>query len=129
MIVVSAAIVIRDGRIMLCRRKPGGPEGLKWEFPGGKLEPGESPEAALERELREELAIETCTGRIYDVKHHTGGGRDILILFFRSEILSGEPQVIDCSAVEWVDAERLCAYDLAPSDAAVAARIAREFPI
>ena len=98
MIVVAAGIVQRDGKIMVCQRKAGKANGLKWEFPGGKLEPGESPEAALERELREELGIQTRTGRIYDAKHRVESGRELLILFYFSEILSGEPQPIDRAA-------------------------------
>jgi mutator protein MutT len=54
---VAAAVVRRDGRVLLTRRPPGGPFGLKWEFPGGKLEPGETAEQALVRELREELGV------------------------------------------------------------------------
>ena len=54
---VAAAVVWRDGRVLLTRRPPGGPFGLKWEFPGGKLEPGETTEQALVRELREELGV------------------------------------------------------------------------
>ena len=53
MIAVAAGVVCREGRIMICQRKPGGHQPLKWEFPGGKLEAGESPEQALARELRE----------------------------------------------------------------------------
>ena len=56
-ITVAAAVVWRDGRVLLTRRPPGGPLGLKWEFPGGKLEPGETVEQALVRELREELGV------------------------------------------------------------------------
>lgn len=126
MIVVSAAIVIRDGKIMLCQRKPEARLGLKWEFPGGKLESGESPQQALERELREELAIETRTGRIYDVHHESSGDRSLLLLFFRSEILSGEPQTIDCNAIAWVSPADLTTYDLAPADLEVAKRLAAE---
>lgn len=124
MIVVSAGIIARDGRIMLCQRKPGGRVGLKWEFPGGKLEQGESPQQALERELREELDIETRTGRIYDVHHEIIGDRSLILLFFRSEILSGEPRTIDCNAIEWVEPARLLEYDLAPADLEVARRLA-----
>ena len=127
MIVVVAGIASQNGKIMLCRRKPGGPHGLMWEFPGGKVEPGESPEQALERELREELAIETHTGRIWDVKYHAADGRELLILFYRTEILSGAPRPVDCSAVEWVEPRNLTLYELAPSDAAVAARLAADF--
>ena len=66
MMAVVAAVIRRGGRIMLCQRRPGVHNGLKWEFPGGKLEPGESPEQALARELWEELGIEAQVGRVRD---------------------------------------------------------------
>ena len=122
MILVSAGIVRRDGKIMLCQRKPGARLGLKWEFPGGKLEPGETPQQALERELREELAIETRTGRAFEVRCDG----EILLMFFFSEIVSGEPQVIDCHAVAWAEPEDLPSFDLAPADMAVARLLAEE---
>lgn len=125
MIVVAAGIVSRNGKIMLCQRRPGDRLALKWEFPGGKLESGESPQQALERELREELAIETRTGRIFDA-HHTAGDREILVLFFRSELISGEPQTIECNAVHWVEPAELTGYDLAPADMEVAKLLAEE---
>jgi len=126
MIAVSAGIVVRDGRIMLCRRLDKGDQALKWEFPGGKLEKGESPEGALERELMEELKIRTRTGRIYDVKFHSSGERDILLLFFRSELLGGEPEPVECSAVTFALPGELMSFDLAPADREVAQRIAEE---
>ena len=126
MIVVAAGIVSQNGKIMLCQRKPEDKLGLKWEFPGGKLEPSESPQRTLERELREELAIETRTGRIFDVHHDTASGRDILVLFFRSELISGEPQTVECNAVHWVEPARLTEYDLAPADFEVAKLLASE---
>ena len=66
MIAVVAGILLRDGKILLAQRKEAASFALKWEFPGGKIEPGESPEEALERELQEELGIHTHTGRIFD---------------------------------------------------------------
>lgn len=126
MILVSAGIAVQNGKIMLCQRKAGGHNALKWEFPGGKLEPGESPQQALERELLEELAIQTRTGRVYDAIHCREDGRELLILYFFTQILSGEPQTVDCSAVEWVEPARLTAFDLAPADAQVASRLVKE---
>ena len=122
MIVVSAGIVSRNGKIMLCQRKPGGRLPLKWEFPGGKLEEGETPQQALERELREELGVFTRTGRVYEVSRHD----DVLLLFFFSEILSGEPETIDCNAITWAGPADLPGYDLAPADCAVAEMLAQE---
>ena len=126
MIVVVAGVVLRGGRVMLCRRRPVGHDPSKWEFPGGKVEPGEGPERALERELQEELHIGTRTGRIYDVRHRIDGARELLLLFYFAELTDGEPEPVECSAVEWVEPERLTDYDLAPSDALVAARLAEE---
>ena len=126
MIVVAAGIVSRKGKIMLCQRRPGDRLGLKWEFPGGKLEKGETPQQALERELREELAIETRTGRIFDVQYSRENDSELLILFFYTEILSGEPQTVDCQAIAWTERESLLSFDLAANDMRVAARLASE---
>lgn len=126
MIVVAAGILRREGRILLCQRKPGAQLGLKWEFPGGKLEKGETPQRALERELSEELGIVTRTGRIFDVGYQASGDREILILFFLTDLVQGEPECLDCNALSWARPEALGSYDLAPADAQVAARLASE---
>ena len=89
MLVVAAAVVEREGRVMLCQRLPNAHNGLKWEFPGGKLEPGESPEAALARELREELDIEVAVGRVRDAVFYRYPDRDVLVLFYGCAIRQG----------------------------------------
>ena len=116
MLTVVAGVVERDGRLMLCRRRPEASNGSKWEFPGGKIEPGESPEAALARELKEELDIGVRVGRVADAVYHRYPDRDVLLLFYRCEILDGEPRAVDCSAVEWAAPEALRGYDLAAAD-------------
>jgi len=116
MIVVAAGVVEKEGRIMICRRKPDVHNGLKWEFPGGKLEKGESPEAALKRELMEELGIVAEVGRVKDVLLHAYPDRDVLILFYGCRILSGEPEPIDCDAVAWAKPEDLKTFDFADGD-------------
>ena len=116
-LVVAAAVIARNGRIMLCQRRPESHNGLKWEFPGGKLEPGESPEAALRRELREELEIETDVGRVRDAVYHRYPGRDVLVLFYDCRIVRGEPRTVDCNAVAWALPAELPDYDFAGADA------------
>ena len=117
MIAVVAGVVRRSGRVLLCQRPEGKRLGLLWEFPGGKLEAGESPEAALERELREELAIETRTGRVLDaLRLDDRNGGDLLMLFYESEIVRGEPQTVECRALDWTLPKDVAAYDLAPAD-------------
>ncbi len=119
---VCAAVIERDGRVMICQRRPEAHNGLKWEFPGGKLEPGESPEAALKRELSEELAIDVAVGRVMDAVVHRYPDRDVLVLFYRCSILSGEPVTVDCNAVEWARPDDLPRYDFAGADRAFVER-------
>ena len=123
MIAVVAGVVRRKGRLLLCQRPEGKRLGLLWEFPGGKVEAGETPEAALERELKEELNVTTRTGRGLDVlRADDRNGGDLLLLFYESEIVSGEPETVECRALAWVLPEEAAAYDLAPADAAFARR-------
>jgi len=122
MIVVSAGVIRRGGKFLLCQRNEGAHQELLWEFTGGKLEEGESPESALERELREELNIETRAGRVLDAVFHRYPGRDVLVVFLESELASGEPQPVDCRALQWVSPEALFAKPLAPADAVFANR-------
>ena len=123
MIAVVAGVVRRKGRLLLCQRPEGKRLGLLWEFPGGKVEAGETPEAALERELKEELNVTTRTGRVLDVlRADDRNGGDLLLLFYESEIVSGEPETVECRALAWVRPEEAAAYDLAPADAAFARR-------
>lgn len=122
-LVVVAAVAERDGRIMICQRRPGAHNGLKWEFPGGKLEPGESPEEALARELREELDIEVAVGRVRDVVFHRYADRDVLLLFYGCRILAGEPATLDCNAVRWVTPRELEGFDFAEADRAFVERM------
>lgn len=122
MLVVAAGVIVRAGRVMICQRKQGVHNALKWEFPGGKLEAGESPEEALRRELREELEIDVQVGRVLDAVRHGYGDRDVLILFYACEILSGEPRAVDCNAVVWAAPEALPGYDFADGDRRFLAR-------
>ena len=117
MIAVVAGVVRREGRVLLCQRPEGKRFGLLWEFPGGKVEPGESPEAALERELREELAVQTRTGRVLAaLRLDARDGGDLLLLFYESELVRGEPRTVECRALDWTLPKDVAAYDLAPAD-------------
>jgi 8-oxo-dGTP diphosphatase len=115
-LVVAAAVVEREGRVMLCQRLPNAHNGLKWEFPGGKLEAGETPEAALARELREELDIDVAVGRVRDAVYHRYPDRDVLVLFYSCTISSGEPATVQCNAIAWVKPEDMQCYDFAGAD-------------
>ena len=122
MLIVAAAVTEREGRIMVCQRRPEVHNGLKWEFPGGKLEPGEGPEAALARELREELGIDVVVGRVRDAVFYRYPDRDVLVLFYGCRIRSGEPRTLDCNAIAWAAPDELAGYDFAGADLEVVRR-------
>jgi 8-oxo-dGTP diphosphatase len=116
---VAAAVIERDGRILIGQRKRGSRHSLKWEFPGGKLEPGETPRAALQRELREELAIQAVIGEeldSYDVQYP--GAPLTRLFFFRVTEFSGEPQNLDFEQIVWERRGLLSTYDFLEGDIA-----------
>ena len=114
MIRVLAAVIYRDGQLLLCRRPPHKRHGGLWEFPGGKVEPGESDLAAAQRELAEELGIHaTGVGEVqFSIED---AGSDFVIEFLPVEI-EGDPTCLEHSALAWVDVTDLLSYSLAPSD-------------
>ena len=126
MIAVVAALIVRDGKLLIARRPDGKHMAGRWEFPGGKIEPGESPEAALERELTEELGISAHAGRIYHAIHHSYPEKDILLLFYRCRLLQGEPQAIEEAEVRWIEERELRAFDWAEADGPLIDRIERD---
>jgi len=108
-VLVAAAVLIEDGRVLLSQRRSGTHLEGKWEFPGGKVEPEEDPRAALQRELREELGIETTVGEIVDVTFHRYAEKTVLLLFFEATrtATSPAPTAIEVAAVQWAEAKDL----------------------
>ena len=117
------AAVLRDeaGRVLLTRRPPGRHMAGLWEFPGGKVEAGESPRAALTRELREELGIEVTPGRLLHRSHHREPGLSIDLLFFEAEMGGEHPTPLDGQEMAWVEPEALSGYPTPPADAGLVA--------
>ena len=121
--VVAAAVVIRDGRVLLTRRMEGQHLAGLWEFPGGKLEEGEAPEAAVVRECAEECGIEVEVIDVLDVTHHSYPEKEVLLLFYRCALRSGEVQHLQVAEHAWVTPTELEAYPLPPADERVVRRI------
>ena len=122
---VVAAVIERNGLILIGQRKPRGRHGLKWEFPGGKVEPGEAPRAALVRELREELGIEAQIGEEieqYDFRYVTGAVTRLM--FFRVTEFTGEPENLDFAQIAWSEREHLPQYDFLEGDLDFVRRLA-----
>jgi 8-oxo-dGTP diphosphatase len=123
-VVVAAAIVERDGRFLLARRLKGTHlEGL-WEFPGGKVDPGETLEACLVRELAEELGVDSVVhGRRWSTAHDYPGKR--VELHFYDCAIHGEPQPLLGQELRWVSASELAALPLPEADAGLVALLTR----
>jgi 8-oxo-dGTP diphosphatase len=115
---VVAAVVWRDSRVLLTQRPPGGPLGLMWEFPGGKIEPGESPEGALWREIEEELGVGCTPGRVLAVHRHAyPHGLEVEIHFVQCELesIAFRPHAA-VHAVRWVRPEDVDPHELLAGD-------------
>lgn len=113
---VAAALVFRDGRLLITRRPPGKHLAGLWEFPGGKLNPGESWERALVRELLEEVGIEVHPGPLYEEITHAYPGKTVRLRFFLCRAGPGQARPIECDAVAWVDREGLLQHEFPPAD-------------
>ena len=122
-IIVAAAVIIRDGRVLLTRRGEGQHLAGMWEFPGGKLEAGESPEEALLRECQEECGIEVEVAEILEVTHHRYPEKEVLLLFYRCELRAGEVRHLQVADHAWVAPRDLDDYPLPPADERVVAHI------
>ena len=118
MTTVVAAVIERDGRVLIGQRKPGDRHPLKWEFPGGKVEPGETPEQATIRELEEELAIRArVQAEIRRYEYQYPGRSPILLIFYRVLEFSGEPQNLEYEQIRWEVPQHLGVYDFLEGDA------------
>lgn len=121
LVVVVAAVIERDGRVLICRRRAGSSHGLKWEFPGGKAEPGEDPRAALRRELAEELGVPAEPGEeIIRYWYQYPDRSPILLIFYRTAIAAA-PQNLIFEEIRWVRRDRLLEFDFVEGDRQVLA--------
>ncbi len=127
-VIVSAAVMIEDRKVLLSRRKAGTHLEGMWEFPGGKVEAGEDPRDALRRELDEELGVRATIGEIVDVTFHRYEDADkaVLLLFFLAERAPGsaEPRALDVADVRWAGAGDLDPALFPPADVAVLRKVA-----
>jgi len=99
---VAVAVIYRNGRILIDKRKPEGLLGGLWEFPGGKVRPGESLKAAVRREVHEELGIKVRVGRPLAVVDHAYSHFRIRLHAFECTHVSGEPRCVTCAELKWV---------------------------
>lgn len=138
-VVVSAGLIRaaddhpQRGKILMTRRLADVHLAGSWEFPGGKVEIGEDPVAALQRELNEELGIEVSSPQIYSVGHHLyeraeepDEAKDVILLVFDCQLTSGEPQCLGVSSFAWLTPSEVCELPLPPADEDVLRRLRLE---
>ena len=112
-----AAVLRRDGRILVTRRHAHAERGGQWEFPGGKVEPGEAEPAALVREIREELDCPVRVGTLLARTTHRYPDLEVELAFYDCSLPEGaEPRLVGAAAMEWAEPERLASYDLCEAD-------------
>jgi len=116
LLVVAAALYHRDGRILIAERPPGKHMAGRWEFPGGKVAPGESEADALTRELREELGVEVTASRPFMRLRHAYDDRDVELSMWIVESFHGEPQSLDGQRLKWVRPGGLADEDILEAD-------------
>ncbi|MDD9786679.1 (deoxy)nucleoside triphosphate pyrophosphohydrolase [Priestia megaterium] len=124
---VTAAIIKDKNRLLIAKRHSKDPLGGKWEFPGGKVEPGETPEECLVREIGEELRIEVKIGSFYDDNVYSSQDHDIHLLFYWAEIINGEVTPVVHDDLRWVTIKELANFDFAPADIPIVKNLEREY--
>jgi 8-oxo-dGTP diphosphatase len=115
------------GRVLISQRREDQTLSLYWEFPGGKIEAGESPEVALRREIREELDVAIAVGRIWDVLFYAYPAYDVLMLVYPCRLELGHvPRAAEVKDLAWVEPKALAQYSILPADAPLVERLVRE---
>jgi mutator protein MutT len=116
--------VIWDGeKLLIDRRKPTGLMGGRWEFPGGKLEPGESMPECIAREIQEELALKVIVGEELITIEHTYSEFNLTLVVHHCQYLGGEPQLISCDEIRWVTVAELRDFNFPAANAKIVAAL------
>jgi 8-oxo-dGTP diphosphatase len=113
---VVAALLRRGGAVLVQQRRPGGPRGLLWEFPGGKVEPGETDAQALSRECREELAVAIEVGPLAARNVHAYPDLEVELVLYECRLISGEPQPLGAHALRFQPAGALSELPFCEAD-------------
>ena len=120
---VVAALIWNGNRFMACQRPAHKARGLKWEFVGGKVEPGETKQEALVRECREELAVTVNVGDIFMEVDHVYPDLTVHLTLFNAVIAEGQPQKLEHNDIRWITVEEIEQYEFCPADEEILERL------
>lgn len=123
MVEVVAALIWDNGKFMICQRPAHKARGLLWEFVGGKVEPGETKEAALIRECREELAVTLSVGGVFMDVVHEYPDLTVHLTLFNATVAEGKPQKLEHNDIKWITPTEIPEYDFCPADVEILKKI------
>ena len=124
---VVAALIWEGNRFMICQRPPHKARGLLWEFVGGKVEEGETGEAALIRECREELDVTVSVGDVFMDVVHEYPDLCVHLTLFNARITEGEPKMLEHNDIRWITPDEIESYDFCPADEEILKKISEVF--
>lgn len=123
---VVAALIWDGDKFLICQRPAHKARGLLWEFVGGKTEPGETPQQALIRECREELAVEVSVGTVFMEVLHEYPDLLVQLILFNCSIASGVPQMLEHNDIRWIAIEEIPDFDFCPADVDILKKLQQE---
>ena len=126
MIEVVAALIVKDGRFMICQRPANKKRAFLWEFVGGKVEKGESKEQALVRECREELGVTVRPGALFCEVDHDYPDISVRLSVYYADIVEGEPQKLEHEDIRWITTCEIPLYEFCPADKDILEKIKKE---
>lgn len=124
---VVAALIWQGEKFMICQRPAHKARGLLWEFVGGKVEAGETPQEALIRECREEIDVLLSVGDVFMDVTHEYPDLTVHLTLFHATVAEGEPQMLEHNDIQWITPEEIPNYDFCPADVEILDRIMQEF--
>ena len=124
-LLVVAAFIARRGRVLLSQRRADQSFALLWEFPGGKVEPGEDLATALVREIREELGCKIRVGKLVDLVFHPYPEFDLIMPLYHATIIAGTPRAREVEAFAWLPRQQLATLPMPPADLPLARKLSR----
>ena len=126
MVEVVAALIVKDGRFMICQRPANKKRAFLWEFVGGKVEKGESKEQALVRECREELGVTVRPGALFCEVDHDYPDISVRLSVYYADIVEGVPQKLEHNDIKWITTCEIPLYEFCPADKDILEKIKKE---